>query len=200
MNIRRNVRGKWGILSIFIFTLLLAACSSPSTTASAGTTPTPKPTATPVGRVYASTNFTVSYPKNWKESTQSAASEDTFVFQPSNASPNGNTGFLVTVSPQSSNGSPDAAVNSALAALKTQVSKPQTISTLPSTVTIAGDTWKQGGITGTEQGQQVKSIILADFHSANKRLYILIIADTASAFDQDQATIFQPMLQSFKFA
>jgi hypothetical protein len=199
MNIRRKARGKSGMLWIFLFTLLLAACASPSTTVPAGTTTTPKPTATPAGIAYAGTSFTLSYPKTWKESTQSAAGEDTFVFQPSNASPNGNTGFLVTVSAQTSNGNADAAVSTALAGLKTQISNPQALTTLPSTAMIAGDTWKQGGMTGIEQGQPVKSIILADFHSASKRLYILIIADTVSTFNQNQTTIFQPMLQSFKF-
>lgn len=189
---------KWvsNLFCILIFTVLLVACASSS---SAGAAVTPKPTPTPAGIVYASTNFTLRYPKNWKESTQSAPAEDTFVFQPSNADPNGNTGFLVTVSAQVSSSNPDVAISAGLAALKKQVSDSQDITALPSTVTIAGDTWKQAGITGTEQGQQIKSIILADFHDANKRLYLLVIADTASTFDRDNTTTFRPMLQSFQF-
>jgi hypothetical protein len=206
MKIRQKMQVKWVsiLLCMLALTLFLGACSNgQGTTGNAASAPTPTPTPTPTpiptptGTAYSGTGFTLTYPKGWKEVNQSAATGETYEFGASGAS--SNTGLTVTVSAPVQTVDIDAALAAGITELKGIFTNFQQDNSIASTTTIAGDSWKQEGGTGDSQGQHLKAVVLVDHHAANNRLYVIVIIDNASTFDQDQTTIFQPILQSFKF-
>lgn len=195
-------------LSTLLLVVLLAACGGTGSTGS-GSTPTPKPpTPTPTTpavamQTYTGTNYSISYPQNWKVDSSSAQGISQTAIHDDVS---GNAFTIV--------GTPDPGGVSSASSLaditiqtleKSTVKNAQTVSVAP-TVTINGVTWAQRSITGTTtvNGQDVPATIflLVTLHpanAANTTAYQLIYGGPTVTFAQANVLAFQPMLQSFKF-
>ncbi len=176
-------------LSTLLLVVLLAACGGTGSTGS-GSTPTPKPpTPTPTTpavamQTYTGTNYSISYPQNWKVDSSSAQGISQTAIHDDVS---GNAFTIV--------GTPDPGGVSSASSLADIT-----------TVTINGVTWAQRSITGTTtvNGQDVPATIflLVTLHpanAANTTAYQLIYGGPTVTFAQANVLAFQPMLQSFKF-
>ncbi|HEY0755952.1 MAG TPA: hypothetical protein VGD98_18485 [Ktedonobacteraceae bacterium] len=196
------------LVSLF-FVLLLAACGGGSSSTNTATpiptvAPTPTPTVAPTQaaqfQIYKGAGFTIDYPQGWKAQTNQGAVVFTDAQQI-------DTVTIATIP------NPGGAVSAAdelktgMSALEQSggVSNIQPVS-LPATTTISGESWAQSGITGMAKvnGALVPGELvgLADNHPANlptTKAYEIYYAGPSLNFQQTDITIFQPMLQSFKF-
>src|SRR6266702_4634304 len=127
--------------------VLLAACGGLG-----GMVSTPKPTATPAPVTYTGDGYTISYPKDWKES----ATDGQITFQDSL----GNNAFAVVEVPNPNGvAQPSTVVDSTLAGgVKGSNLTKTSSANVPVTVTLACESWTQKGTTGTESvsGQSVQ--------------------------------------------
>ncbi len=191
-------------LCALLLVLFLAACGG--TGGTAASTPTPKPTATPsptptpAVAMFTGEGYTISYPKDWKQSSSGGqgAFQDA---QGVNAlavlaipNPNGiqQPGTLV-----------DASLSGGVKGANMTNTSP---ANLPATVSLGGETWTQKGTTGTASKGGISApyevVVLAVNHpanTANTKIFEIIYAGpvVGSTLMDDQ--LFQAMLQSFKF-
>ena len=196
-------------LSSLLLVLLLAACGGGSSSAATPTAqpPTATPTTAPTTaastqtKTYTGTDFSIEYPASWTlQNTPSAVvftdaqklNTLTFVTAP-------NPGGTISASQQAS---------AALALLESSggISNPQPVS-LPATTTVAGVSWVQRGVTGTVTSNGVTGpaeiIMLANNHPASSpttKTYEIYYGGPTLSFQQENSLVFQPMLQTFKFA
>jgi hypothetical protein len=196
-------------LSSLLLVLLLAACGGGSSSAATPTAqpPTATPTTAPTTaastqmKTYTGTDFSIEYPASWtlQNTASTVVFTDaqklntlTFVTGP-------NPGGAISASQQAS---------AALALLESsgRISNPQPVS-LPATATVAGVSWAQRGITGTVTANGVTGpaeiIMLANNHPASSpttKTYEIYYGGPTLSFQQENALVFQPMLQTFKFA
>ena len=195
--------------SALFLIVLLAACGNSGNSSAA--TPTPKPpTATPTAaataapaaplQTYTGTGFTIQYPQSWKVQNSQGA----IVFTDAQQD---NTVTIVTA--PNPGGSVSAAQQLKLGlnalAQTAGISNAQPVS-LPATTTIAGETWAQSGITGTAKTNGVavpgELIGLADNHPANSpttKVFNIYYGGPTLTFQVENTSVFQPMLQTFKF-
>lgn len=201
----------WSALALCILTLavLLVACGDAGVGGTTSTpTPPPTPTSPPVSptavtaamTTFQGNGFTMSYPQNWQTARQG---DNLFTFTDTT----GNIKMTITIAPDP-NGtiSADSVTSTALQAARALLKNSQTVS-VPSTTSIAGDTWSQQSASGTQQVNDqnidIQVVVLADVHPANaleSKSYTIVYQAPASAFAQANTAYFQPMLQSFKFA
>ena len=214
--IQRIVR----LICLLIFLIMLVACSNTdsstdttlpdSSTATpaidntqATDTPTPGPTPSPLPiptfTAYSSDTFTINYPQGWQNNNQDTGNAQTFEVEPGAYAQYGNTGFAITVYLPVSNPNIDDAIKTFSDQLQTQYDSTTPDTSAPASITIGGDSWKQVAIIGTQSGVKTRTRILADRHPANNRVYVILIGDGTTFFDQDNANVFQPMLRSFQF-
>ncbi len=196
-------------LSSLMLVMLLVACGS-STTGGTTTTPTSAPTqaTTPTSAsaasgamtAYQGNSFTISYPQNW-QITKGANNVFTF------ADSTGTIKMTITVAPDP-NGtiSADSVASTALQAAQVLLKNAQTVS-VPSTTTVAGESWSQVSASGTQrlnnQDTNIQVVVIAAVHPASSissKSFTILYQAPVATFSQDNKTYFQPMLQSFKFA
>jgi hypothetical protein len=196
MKIRHKAHVKWIglLLCILALSLFLVACGTGE-----GTTPV-APTPTPAATLYTGDGYTLSYPHDWAKGGQALSS----VVFTSNNDPT--TNFTVSVTPAISvpPGLPaitlDTQLDAALTLFKGQSQNYEPDTTVPSTVSVGGDSWKQQGGTIEQNGQKIKGVILADQHPANTgKIYVITLAAKADKYDQEYSSSFKPILDSFKF-
>lgn len=182
--------------SILLLAILVSACDF----GGSGATPTPTPTTATNLTTFTGDGYTISYPQPWKVKKDSTGVTFT--------DPSGIAYFQIHAAPD-----PNGLVSSSnevtlgLQAFKSQANNYQ-VQSVPSTTTLAGETWNQGAATGdiTPSGQSsrvnVKIYIVADNHPASSvstKAFIIGYATGTQVFDLANTGYFQPMLQSFKF-
>ena len=182
--------------SILLLAMFVSACDI----GGFGGTPTPTPTSATTMTAYTGDGFTISYPQTWKVKTDSTGVTFT--------DPNGIAYFQIHEAPN-----PEGIVSTSnqvtlgLEAFKSQAKNYQQQS-VPSTITLANETWSQGAATGdiTPSGQStranVKIYVISANHPANStatKAFIIGYATGSQVFDLANTGYFQPMLQSFKF-
>lgn len=204
-HVTRRVSISLGAIVLMVF---LAGCGGGSTGSSTPTpatpTPTPSPATPSVGmQTFSGNGFTISYPQSWQKSSSSTQNTSQAVFQDAAT---GNSFTIVTTPDPGGALSADSLANTSSKALAGSVLKNGKPDSVPASVTVNGVTWSQRGVSGdaTVNGQSVpaKLILLVTVHPANattSQAFQLIYASPALTFDQVNAQIFQPMLQSFKF-
>lgn len=181
-------------------TLLLAIFVSACDIGGLGGSPTPTPTTATTMTAFNGDGFTISYPQAWKVKQDSTGVTFT--------DPSGIAYFQIHVAPNPTGVvSTSNQVTLGLEAFKSQAKNYQQQS-VPSTTTLAGETWSQGAATGdiTPSGQStrtnVKIYVISDNHPANStstRAFVIGYATGTQVFDLANSGYFQPMLQSFKF-
>jgi len=186
------------LLSLLALTLFLVACgnSGSSTTISA---PTSTPTPTPGGQSYTGDGYSLSYPLDWKVTTQSGVAEFS-----SNA---GNPLPLLTIRTaafDNTPGTPGVSLDQQMVIEETTLTGNQNFQedkTVASTTSIGGDTWKEFGATYDVSVLHTKAVVFGDQHPASTgKIFIIRLTDTAASYDQDYSTIIQPIFNSFKFS
>jgi hypothetical protein len=192
MNVRHKAHVKWPLtlLCILTLTLFLVACGESGGTTS--TTPTTSPS-TPTGQTYTGNGYTVSYPLGWAYTAQGPTVVFKGISDPTAT-------LTITVTPATPLTNLDQAFTVAKTALKNNANYQQD-TTLPSQVTIGGDSWQEAGGTYTDQsGVQIKGVVLADQHpSSTGNIFVINLTAKADGYSQVDSTGFQPILQSFKF-
>jgi len=198
-------------LSFFLLAFLLTACggigislgssSTPTATPTPKTsTPTPTPTPAIALTTYTGTGFTIGYPSDWKPQTSGSA----VAFQDAQGL---NALTIATIPNPEGTQSADTISTTSLATLEQTggVKNPQPVSLSPTT-TVGGESWVQKGITGTATDNGVavpgELVLLVDNHPANAPTtlaYEIYYGGPSVTFSVTNATIFQAMLQSFKF-
>lgn len=189
---------------MLLLAMLLAACSGLGGTASStptpsAPTPTPSPT-TPAAafQTYTGTTFTISYPQGAQKT--SSGNQVTFL-DPTTK----NVMTIVTVpNPGGVAGASTVSQTSMSEFEKTLLSnaKPATIAP---TASVGGDSWVQSSATGnlavTDPGTPGTLVLLVDNHPANSAstmTYEIVYYGPTATWSQAN-TVFQAMLQSFKF-
>ena len=194
MKIRHKVHVKWTALPLCILalTLFLVACGG-----SGGTTIT-APTPPPSTLSYDGDGYTLSYPQDWTKSAQVGGMSVIFT---SRNDPT--TSFTITVTPTPPIPVPnllDTSLDAALTAFKGQAQSYQPDTTIPSTISVGGDTWKQQGGTIEQNGQKIKGVLLGDQHpESTGKIYVITLTAKADSYDQVYSSSFKPILDSFKF-
>ncbi|MBV9232352.1 MAG: hypothetical protein JOZ18_23795 [Chloroflexi bacterium] len=211
MKLRTENALRWSPLVVgsLLLTLLLSACnfgfggnSSASATPTAQPAPTqPAPTQSSASTLttYTGDGFTIGYPAGWtakQNATGVVLSDSTGVAT-----------LAVELVPNPNGSLPIAPlIQNAMNSAQGQGKNFQTVPIAPTT-TVGGDSWSQAAATGdsTRNGQTVnmKIVVLADNHpanAANTRTYLIVYGTATRLFDTANTTLFQPMLQSFKFA
>ena len=194
-------------LSLSVITLLLivllAACSSPSSTAGSSTpavTPSPTPLPTPAVTTYTGDGYTISYPKDWTKSVTSGQT----TFQDSLGA---NALGVVVVSNPNGLAQPSTVLNATLAGSVKGANMTNTSpANLPASVSLAGETWVQKGTTGTVSkggaSTSFEVVVLTTNHPAHTsktKLFAFVYAGPLAGSTLADAQIFQAMLASFKF-
>jgi hypothetical protein len=172
--------------------MILAACNDSGNTSSANT-PSSQPA--PL-KPFQGTGFTISYPGNWHQ--QADGDQATF------ADPVSRNLLAVFSDPNVADRSASDIGNQAMADfMKTLLINSQPVS-VASTYTLAGASWVQYGATGilaSDPGVQGNFYLLVANYPPQGTLinaYEIEYYGPSSTFDQAK-TIFQSMLQSFKF-
>ena len=189
---------RWTPLALccLLLAVLLSACGG-STPAQAAP---PAPTATPVPMTgIVGNGFTMNYPQGWQISRSGARlitltnSGGTDVFS------------ITTVLDPKSAISADSIVNAAIKAQTAILKGAQKVS-VPPTVTVGGASWNQQSVSGTQRlnaaDTMVQSVVLATVYPGNtptSKSYTIMYRAPQSTFAQTNTSVFQPMLQSFKF-
>jgi hypothetical protein len=190
MKIRHKAHVKWTglLLCILALSLFLVACGTGE-----GTT-TVAPTPTPAAIPYTGDGYTLSYPHDWAKGGQALSS----VVFTSNNDPA--TTFTISVTPALPVITLDTQLDAALTLFKGQSQNYQPDTTVASTVSVGGDSWKQQGGTIEQNGQKIKGVILADQHPARTgKIYVITLAAKADKYDQEYSSSFKSILDSFKF-
>jgi hypothetical protein len=190
-------------LSVVISLTVLAACGGGSSTTSSTPTPSaavPSPTAALVGmQTFTGNGFSISYPQTWQKSTSNTQT----VFEDSTL---GNAFTIVQTADPGGAASADTLASASIQAIaRTVLKNAKTESVTPST-SINGVTWSQRAVTGDvvvgSQTVPAKLVLLVAVHPASavaSQAFQLFYVAPTFTFDQVNQTIFQPMLQSFKF-
>lgn len=186
-------------LSLLAVALLLAACSSLGSTASSST-PTASSSPTPAVTMYTGDGFTLSYPKNWTKSVNAGQT----IFQDSLGE---NALTVVVVANPHGVAKPSDVLKTTLAgAVKGSDLTAPSPANLPGSVSLAGETWLQGGERGTVTkggaSAAFEIVVLTTNHPANAsttKLFALIYAGQLEGSTLVDAQLFQAMLASFKF-
>jgi hypothetical protein len=190
MNVRHKAHVKWPLvlLCICALTLFLVGCGDSGGTTS--TTPTPSAT----GQTYTGNGYTVSYPLGWTYAAQGSAVVFKGITDPTAT-------LTIAVTPATPIAGLDQAFTAAETLLKNNADYQQD-TTLPSQVSIGGDSWKQSGGTYNDQNNvHTKSVVLADQHPASTgNIFVITLTAKADSYSQADSTGFQPILQSFKFS
>jgi hypothetical protein len=195
--------------SIVFLVILLTACGGSGGSSTA--TPTPKPpTVAPTTapstasatqlQTYTGTGFTIEYPQGWKAQAAQGGVSFTDAQQL-------NT-FTIGAAPNPGGvASADKEADASLTLLEkaSGISAVKPVS-LPATTTVSGESWVQRGITGTVTTNGVavpgELILLVNNHPAQSpttQTYEIYYDGPSLSFQQEDATVFQPMLQTFKF-
>ena len=189
---------RWTPLALccLILVVLLTACggSTPAQAAPPGPTATPVPMTGIVGNGY-----TINYPQGWQVSRSGAVNMTL-------ANSGGTESFAINVVPSpGSRVSADSLVNTRVKAEMGILKGAQKVS-VPPTVTVGGATWNQQSVSGTQRlnaaNTAVQSVVIATVHPGNtptSRGYTIVYKAPQSTFAQTNTSVFQPMLQSFKF-
>lgn len=188
---------------IALLLTLLAACSSPGGIASSSTptaTPSPTPSPTPALTAYTGDGFTFSYPKDW---TKSVSDGQTIVQD----APGTNVLTVGTIANANGIVTPGAILKVTLASAAKEANMTGTSpANVPASVSLAGETWMQGGTRGTMNKSGVSApfefVVLATNHPANTpktRLFEIIYGGQLEGSTLVDEQIFQAMLTSFKF-
>lgn len=196
------------LLGLLGLTLLLAACDSQGSDASATVTPalhssqvqlsTPPPVATVTFEVYTGNGLSLSYPQTWV--VRAAGT----VVSLSDASGTYNMTVSLTANANGQK-TADQLAKASLASVQVALNDPQHIA-VPATVSLAGTTWSQQAVSGStlSNGIQVERevIVLATNHPASAtstRGVVLVYMGIKQSFAQARNTYFVPMLKTFKF-
>ncbi len=198
---------RWTLLMLcsLLLAVLLIACGGGGTSATSTPTPTPMPTTPPSPTpppltTYTGSGYTIGYPQGWKVKTSS----DGVTF----TDPNGLAYVTVRTAPNP-NGvvTTDTQTSLAIQVFKSSAKNEQKVD-IAATAMVGGDTWSQQAATGdiTPSGQSspvnVKIVVLADNHPANSsstKSFVIGYATGTPLFDLANTSVFQPILQSFKF-
>jgi len=212
MLMRSKHISRWTSLALcsLLLAALLVACggttsSSTSTTTSTPTTssaPTspPSSTSTPASMTaLAGNGFMISYPQSW----QLSRSGSRLVTLTANS---GTIKMTITTIPDPNGAvSADSMVNTAIKAVKVPLKNEQTES-VPPTATVAGVSWSQQSVSGTQRlnaaDTVIQAVVLATVHPGNtltSKGYTIMYSAPKSMFSEVNTTGFQPILQSFKF-
>ena len=182
--------------SILLLAIFVSACDI----GGFGGTATPTPTTATAMTTFTGDGFTISYPQTWK--VKKDGTGVTFT------DPSGIAYFQIHEAPNPTGiVSTSNQVTLGLETFKSQAKNYQQQS-VPTTTTLAGETWSQGAATGdiTPSGQStranVKIYVISNNHPANStstKAFIIGYATGSQVFDLANSGYFQPMLQSFKF-
>lgn len=197
-------------LSAVVLMVFLAACGgggntgSATPTATTPPTPTPSPTTPSVAmQTFTGNGFSISYPQSWQKTSSSSQGIAQVAFSDQTT---GNAFTIVATPDPEGAASADKIADTSVQTLSNVAVKNGKPETVPASMTINGITWAQRAITGTAtvSGQSVpaKIILLVTIHPANSatsQAFQLFYGGPTLTFDQINAQIFQPMLQSFKF-
>lgn len=212
MNRKDHGYGREFVLcSVLLLAFGLSACSFGNSSGGAATpTATPQPTPSPTSSLtqsgalttYKGDGFTIGYPASWMANAGANGAGVAF------SNPAQMTEFLIEILPNPDGvAAPAGVVQRGLStALQTVGGKNAKTVAIAPTVTVGGETWNQGAVTGTQapngQTPTLKLVMMATNHPANSqstRLFIITYVAPAQTFNQISTTAFQPMLQSFKF-
>jgi hypothetical protein len=195
----------WLCASLLLLLTVLTACTSTGTThiayssTSSALLASASPTPTPTTRTYTGAGFSLIYPSSW----QAQGTGSQVVFQDAQ----GFNALTVVITPNPGGAKSAASLADSTFPLveKAILTNPQATNVAP-TVTVAGESWVQRGATGTLStgGQSVPGtlLLLLDNHPASSpktRAYEMYYGGPAATFEQKERTLFQAMLQSFKF-
>lgn len=198
------------VLSALLLAVLLAACGGVGGSGNATPTPkptTPAPTATPTPSValqtYTGNGFTIGYPQGWKTQTVQQNAVNGIAFTDAQ----GINALTVLLVPNPGGVTSAADENKAAVTLVNAAAglkSPQPVS-LPTTTSVAGESWVQTGETGTINMNNTdvpgEVVVLTDNHPAKSpttNAYDIYYGGPSLTFQQENQ-IFQAMLQSFKF-
>jgi hypothetical protein len=207
-------------LCSLLLVLLLAACSLGSgstgtapTTTSGNTPATSQPTSIPAQPMsapaaslatYTGDGFTVSYPQGW---TVLKGTNGSVTFVDEHAGATKGSHLAITLGKQGLVHPTSTTLNFWQQAFRAQPNY-QKVDIAP-TAMVGGDSWDQIAATSDEQisGQaqpmNAEQIVMADNHPATSptaRSWQIQYSTYTNDFAQMNATLFQPMLQSFTFA
>ncbi len=192
---QRTIRWLLSLPLLLLLTGLFSACDL---TGSSTATPTPT-SATPSLMTYKGDGYTIGYPATWKISTQQGIV--TF------SDPQGVASLYVSTVPNPNGTLPSSKIVQGGLQLFKARAKNYHAMPLPSSTTLAGETWSEGAATGDVEinGQTVniQTVALADNHPAKSvatKAYTIVYATGSQVFDLANQGYFQPMVQSFKFA
>jgi hypothetical protein len=205
MRIKHISRRTTLVLCSLIFATLLVACGATGgagTTPAPASTPTPTPSPSPTSLPMATltgNGFTINYPQSWQVS-RSGSHLVTLTDSTNTMKMN------ITVIPDPNGAiNADALVTTGVKAATVALKNSQTVS-VPSTTTIAGQTWSQGSVSGTQRlnnlDTMMQVVVIATVNPASSltsKGFTIDYRATQSMFSQANTAYFQPMLQSFKF-
>jgi hypothetical protein len=191
MTVHCKLHVKWAslLLCLLALTLFLVACGGTGGTTSTATPP-PTPTPTPTVATYTGNGYTLSYPPSWTYKAEGpvvlfTSSSDSYAT------------FAVASHPALPITNVEKELNAALKALQSQANYKQD-TTVPSTVSVGGDSWTQAGATADQNGQNIKTVALADQHSG--KIFVITLTAKSDSYDQVYSSVFKPVLDSFKFS
>ncbi len=188
-----------------LLALLLAACSlgggstgTAPTTTSGNTPAIAQPTSAPAANLatYTGNGFTISYPQGW---TVEKGANGSVVFVDEHAGATKGSHLAITLGKQGLVHPTSTTLNFWQQVFMAEPNYKKV--DIAPTAMVGGDSWDQIAATGDEQisGQSMNTekVVMADNHLA-KSWQIQYITYT-NGFAQMNASLFQPMLQSFKF-
>jgi len=189
MGIRHKLHVKQASLlfCLLVLTLLLAACGGSGRS-------------TPTGKTYNGDSYQFTYPQDWTYKTNPGMkiSKSTEVLFTSKSDPT--VTFDITDTTPIPGMSPDNFITSGLDYFKATCQGYQQDSTVPSTASVGGTTWKQIGGTGDRNGQHLNGVSLAvQYPASTGKVFTIIQTAKADSYGQVYNTVFKPVLESFKF-
>lgn len=178
--------------------VLLTGCSLfGGSTAQATPTPAPQPTMPNLQMTtYQGDSFSINYPQS---AQKQAITKDIVVFTDAQT---GAIFEVVAIPNPSAAISPDVLAKSYLDSVNKNLDNPQPVNA-PATKTVAGVQWKQSVNTAQKSGQNIKEVSLTTNHpdkDPQTKAFVIYYLAPAQAMDQLDQFVFEPMLQSFKFA
>jgi eukaryotic-like serine/threonine-protein kinase len=143
---------------------------------------------------YIGDGYTLRYPLDWTVTPQPPI----IIFTPRNGDQT--QAFVINVTAATSNADLDAGLAAGLNSFRNEFENYQQDNSVPPTMSIGGDSWKEAGATGDKSGYHLKAVLLVDQHPANTgKVFVISLVTEARSYDQAYNTIFKPIFDSWRF-